>query len=53
METIQSRGVDEYELWITARHCLRPHQRVLIIDDFLDNGSPIAAAVMLVRAAGT
>lgn len=51
-ETLQSRGEDSYELWLTARHCIRSNDRVVVMDDVLDNGSPLAAALMIVQAAG-
>jgi hypothetical protein len=53
VETLQSRGAEEYELWLTQRNIIRPHARCVVIDDALDNGSPLIAAMCILKAAGT
>eukprot|EP00026_Physarum_polycephalum_P018045 Phypoly_transcript_19481.p1 GENE.Phypoly_transcript_19481~~Phypoly_transcript_19481.p1 ORF type:complete len:136 (+),score=11.22 Phypoly_transcript_19481:281-688(+) len=52
VETLQSRGADEYQLWLTRRNCIKPHTRCVVVDDVLDNGCPIIAAMMILRSAG-
>jgi adenine/guanine phosphoribosyltransferase-like PRPP-binding protein len=51
VETLQSRGGEEYELWLTQRHCIRPNHRCVVVDDVLDNGAPLVAAMKILRAA--
>lgn len=52
VETLQTRG-EAYELWLARSHCIRRDYRALVIDDVLDNGAPLVAAMMILRAAGT
>lgn len=52
VETLQSRDTEEYELWLTQHNCVKRDARAVVVDDVLDNGSPLVAAMMILKAAG-